>query len=294
MASKLNRVADYRFVQALPPDGTDTAAHTDSLGARCAAACETAWRDYWRALRLPQEETLALWGGVLHLRRIALEFEERPYLEGPRIALRCTGVERNALTWSAAVFAQDALLARGELTYALTDQRTRAALAVPDPLRTAIEAYEAGAAMQRVEVGDWAHLGAAAKRVREAVFIREQGVSVEEEMDVADADAVHAVLFNRLDQPVGTARLLAGGAADPHVVHIGRMAVHRDLRRAGLGRVLMQSLEAVARERGDHAIVLSAQRHAQHFYEELGYRAEGAPYEEVRIPHIQMRKSLRT
>lgn len=46
------------------------------------------------------------------------------------------------------------------------------------------------------------------------------------------------------------------------------------------------------RARGDHELRLSAQRSAEGFYRRLGYQHHGAPYEEVGIPHIGMRRAL--
>ncbi|MDO5624281.1 MAG: GNAT family N-acetyltransferase [Pseudomonadota bacterium] len=144
----------------------------------------------------------------------------------------------------------------------------------------------------RVHTGDWATLGEAARALRTAVFIEEQGITREDEWDDADASAVHAVAFNPLGTPVATGRLLQEGLPGSGHARIGRMAVARPLRGSGLGRLIVQALQQAAHQRGDTHIVLSAQRSAEAFYQRLGYAAQGEPYEEVGIAHIDMRRAL--
>ena len=126
--------------------------------------------------------------------------------------------------------------------------------------------------------------------MRSAVFIEEQGIAHDEEWDALDADAVHAVVFNRLGVPVGTGRLL--GEPQAGTARIGRMAVDRALRGGGVGRLLIEALQQAAAGRGDRRVVLSAQRSAEGFYRRLGYAPVGQPYDEVGIPHIGMQRHL--
>lgn len=290
---KLPRLDDFRFAARLRVRWAEVDLQGVVFNAHYLTYCDTALMDYWRALALPYGDTMAHLGGEVFLRRTRVDFYAPARLDDDiRVGLRCSRVGVHSLTFEAALFCSSRLLAHSELVYVYTDAATRKAHPVPAPLRAALEAWEAGAAMIRTQTGAWTELGSAATPVRQAVFIEEQGVAAEEEMDAADATAVHAVAFNRLDQPVGTARLLAGGPDEPGVAHIGRMAVHHALRRTGLGRALMTALEEVAVARGERAIVLSAQRHAQHFYEGLGYHTESEPYEEVNIPHVRMRKMM--
>ena len=105
----------------------------------------------------------------------------------------------------------------------------------------------------------------------------------------ADAEAVHAVAFNRLGLPVATGRLLAGV---PGSARIGRMAAHRFLRGSGLGRAVLEQLVDTARGRGDHEVRLHAQCAVEGFYSRLGFRRAGEPFNEAGIPHIEMVKAL--
>ena len=132
--------------------------------------------------------------------------------------------------------------------------------------------------------GSWAELGAAASAIRHEVFVLEQQVPVELELDGFDAVSLHAVAFDG-DTALGTGRLLPDG-------HIGRMAVRRDARGAGVGSMLLRALMRQARQRGDTAVVLHAQLSARGFYERHGYAPEGAVFMDAGIAHIAMRHTF--
>src|ERR671919_64509 len=96
------------------------------------------------------------------------------------------------------------------------------------------------------------------------VFVREQRVPAEIELDENDALCVHAIAFDGEDA-VGTGRLLPDG-------HIGRMAVLGKWRRRGIGAAILRALIEAAARRGDREIALSAQVHAVDFYRAHGFR----------------------
>ena len=128
----------------------------------------------------------------------------------------------------------------------------------------------------------------AAKAIRIRVFVHEQGVPMEEEMDEADTDAVHALaLLGTL--PVGTGRLLILPDGE---AQIGRMAVDLPHRRAGVGALIMERLEQEARRLGLTQATLHAQTYVKAFYTRHGYAEEGNLFMEAGIEHISMRKTL--
>ena len=131
---------------------------------------------------------------------------------------------------------------------------------------------------------DWRAAQAEAKRIRVTVFVEEQGVPAELEMDENDAASLHALAYTD-GRAIGTGRLLPDG-------HIGRMAVLKEWRGRGAGRSLLRRLIDAARQRGHREVALSAQVHALEFYRAEGFEPEGAIYEEAGIPHQAMRLRL--
>lgn len=134
----------------------------------------------------------------------------------------------------------------------------------------------------RLTLGDWDTQRAFAQEIRYEVFVLEQNVPVELEWDEMDAVCLHAIVFDAQDRPIATGRLLPDG-------HIGRMAVRAQARGAGVGAALLIALMKEARARGDSAVLLNAQVHAEAFYARFGFQREGAEFIEADIPHIRMR-----
>ncbi|MGH8746519.1 MAG: GNAT family N-acetyltransferase [Burkholderiales bacterium] len=125
------------------------------------------------------------------------------------------------------------------------------------------------------------------------MFVAEQGVPAELELDRHDPQCVHALARDETGRAVGTGRLLPGEAHGARIVaHVGRMAVLKEWRGRGVGGVLLARLIEAARERGDTEVVLFAQTHAQRFYRAHGFLEEGGEFFEAGIPHRKMRRML--
>ncbi len=139
--------------------------------------------------------------------------------------------------------------------------------------------------MVRTELMDWESARADASRIRFEVFVEEQRVPRDMEMDEMDALCVHALAYSADGRVIGTGRLLPDG-------HIGRMAVLKVWRGKGIGGEILERLVAAARERGDPEVALSAQTHALEFYRRHGFAEEGEVYEEAEILHQAMRRVL--
>ncbi|WP_426033746.1 GNAT family N-acetyltransferase [Cypionkella sp. TWP1-2-1b2] len=122
------------------------------------------------------------------------------------------------------------------------------------------------------------------RQLRRVVFIDEQGVSEDRELDDQDDAALH--LLALLDGvAVGSARLLVQG----EVGKIGRVCVLDAARGAGIGAALIKV--AVARFRGIEGVTkakLGAQLQALGFYERLGFQAVGPVYDDAGIAHRDM------
>ena len=138
--------------------------------------------------------------------------------------------------------------------------------------------------MLKIDLFPWNEARAHAAPIRFAVFVEEQGVPADIELDQSDGDSVHALAFEG-NEAIGTARLLPDG-------HIGRMAVLKAWRGRGIGGRLLARLVEEAQRRGHREVVLSAQVHAVRFYRAHGFVEEGEEYMEAGIPHRDMRRRL--
>jgi predicted GNAT family N-acyltransferase len=133
--------------------------------------------------------------------------------------------------------------------------------------------------------------------IRRAVFIQEQGVPEEEELDEHDVipdglmTSIH-VLGVVEEMPVATGRLLRE-KDERGYGHIGRVAVRKDERGKGYGTAIMQLLQGIAYDKGFEGITLASQLHAIPFYERLGYVARGDIFLDAGIEHRWMDLDLR-
>lgn len=129
--------------------------------------------------------------------------------------------------------------------------------------------------------------------LRIEVFVREQNVPVELELDDKDhsMNTVHIGYFNS-DKLIGVARLID---MDKDVIHIGRVAIDREYRGRGIGHELIIGCENIAKQilQKEVIIELSAQIQAEKFYESLGYnRVNDKIYLDAGIEHVDMRKVI--
>ena len=110
------------------------------------------------------------------------------------------------------------------------------------------------------------------------------------EKDEYEQHAWHRMVIDDQGKVVGVARL--------HIVNtdegqIRYMAVIEQHRRKGLATIMLESLEAIARQESVKRVILNARKSATNFYENLGYHVTGeAPEIFGQIPHMQMCKPL--
>ena len=124
-----------------------------------------------------------------------------------------------------------------------------------------------------------------ARPVREQVFVEEQKVPRELELDEWDECCEHAVACDSRGEAIGTARLQPDG-------RIGRMAVLGEWRKRGVGSALLEALLERARKRSIRRITLHAQTHAAGFYRRFGFNERGEEFFEAEIPHVEMTLEL--
>jgi predicted GNAT family N-acyltransferase len=118
--------------------------------------------------------------------------------------------------------------------------------------------------------------------IRTEVFVKEQNVPAELEIDGMDNDSYHFLATLTDGTHVGTARLMKSG-------QIGRMAVLEPYRNAGIGQKLLVSAIAKAQTLGIAEIFLHAQVHALDFYMRNGFEAFGSEFDDAGISHRAMR-----
>ena len=121
--------------------------------------------------------------------------------------------------------------------------------------------------------------------IRKQVFIIEQQVPPELELDERDTSAIHFLAYGKYKQAIGTARLLT---ATNNTAQIGRMAVLKAYRGKGCGKALLSACIQYAKEQSFNEVFLHAQNHAIPFYQKTGFNIRGDEFMDAGIPHNEM------
>ncbi|MGG2025889.1 GNAT family N-acetyltransferase [Gottfriedia sp. S16(2024)] len=126
--------------------------------------------------------------------------------------------------------------------------------------------------------------------IRKDIFVKEQGVPLEDEFDQYDnlnGDCEH-ILVHYNEQPVGTGRIRFVEG----VGKLERICILESFRKFGLGKNIIKALEEIAEEQGASKVKLHGQTYAEGFYKKLGYSTASDIFIEDGIPHILMQKEL--
>jgi predicted GNAT family N-acyltransferase len=138
-----------------------------------------------------------------------------------------------------------------------------------------------------IEVLSWSDCYWFLTPIRFSVFVDEQHVPPEMELDEYDDEALHAVL--RVDhQVIGTARLFQENCESSQFV-IGRLCLLKDFRGKGYGQLVMLRMLFEANVRGASSCLIHAQKSAQGLYQAIGFEVCSLPFMEAGIEHIMMR-----
>lgn len=123
--------------------------------------------------------------------------------------------------------------------------------------------------------------------IRRKVFIEEQNVPPDEEIDEFENESTHFVLYDG-STPVGAGRFrdLNGYGK------IERICVLPEYRGKGAGKQIMEFIHEYAKSQHFKKLKLYAQEHAIPFYENLGYSVVSDTFLDAGIPHKTMEKSL--
>jgi predicted GNAT family N-acyltransferase len=139
----------------------------------------------------------------------------------------------------------------------------------------------------KVIVKEYSYLPEDARKIRNEVFVDEQGFV--DEFDAIDEIAKHMVIYDR-EQPISTCRIYFNISKQSYVV--GRIAVIKAWREKNIGATILKAAEDNIRKNGGKYVILSAQVQAGGFYEKQGYHKQGIAFLDEDCPHIWMKKNL--
>jgi predicted GNAT family N-acyltransferase len=126
----------------------------------------------------------------------------------------------------------------------------------------------------------WSQSSKEISKVRHNVFVVEQSVPSEIEMDGKDSDCIHFLALEK-SKPIGAARLQKYGK-------IERVSVLREYRSKGIGTAIMKRVIESAMDLNVEKIYLHSQMDSKIFYQRLGFIELGQIFYEANIPHIEM------
>ncbi|WP_417250356.1 GNAT family N-acetyltransferase [Celeribacter sp.] len=129
----------------------------------------------------------------------------------------------------------------------------------------------------------------ACRALRIEVFVKEQGIAMEDEIDDLDNQCTHFLACDEGGTPVGTARVYEVG----DVGKIGRVCVLASHRGTGLGaKLITHCIDVLGTRPRLRTARLGSQDHAVGFYERLGFKVVGDVYLDAGIPHYDMERAL--
>ncbi|HLS61458.1 MAG TPA: GNAT family N-acetyltransferase [Virgibacillus sp.] len=124
-------------------------------------------------------------------------------------------------------------------------------------------------------------------QIRKSVFVEEQQVPLELELDEYEDDAIHFIGIQD-DMPMAASRLRWSGEYGK----LERICILKHLRGQSYGKQLIEAMEQTIQEHGYSKAILGAQTHAVSFYERLGYQVVSEEFIDAGIPHVIMSKAL--
>lgn len=126
-----------------------------------------------------------------------------------------------------------------------------------------------------------------AYRIRKVVFVDEQNVPMDLEIDEHEEASIHFIAYDGKDV-VGASRLRFVGEYGK----LERICVLKSYRGKSYGKKLIAKMEEEIINKGYKKAKLHAQTHAKEFYERLGYEVFSDEFMDAGIPHVAMTKEL--
>lgn len=125
-------------------------------------------------------------------------------------------------------------------------------------------------------------------KVRKVVFVEEQNVPIDEEIDQFEEEATHFIAYSDEGIPIGAGRF----RTIDDFGKVERICVLSDFRNKGIGQLIMNRIIDFAKEKQFLKIKLNSQTHAIPFYERLGFRIISDEFMDAGIPHRTMELNL--
>lgn len=124
-------------------------------------------------------------------------------------------------------------------------------------------------------------------KIRVEVFVDEQNVPPEEELDEFEEVATHFVVYDDEDMPIGAGRIRFFEGFGK----VERICIAKAYRSKGLGAILMEAIENEGQKQGYTSFKLNSQVQAIPFYEKRGYKVCSGEFLDAGIPHVTMKKN---
>ena len=119
--------------------------------------------------------------------------------------------------------------------------------------------------------------------IRKKVFIKEQKVPLDIEIDGLDPEAEHFIAYFN-NKPIGCARIRT---KDYHA-KLERIAIIKEFRGKGYGKELTKFLISYCKQNNFKEICLNSQIYVSDFYKKLGFKAKRNHFFEAGIEHVEM------
>ena len=119
--------------------------------------------------------------------------------------------------------------------------------------------------------------------IRKNVFIKEQNVPLDIEIDGLDSEAEHFIVYLD-DEPIGCARI----RTNKNSAKLERISIIKQHRGKGFGKKLTKFLIDYCRKKNFNEIFLHSQTNVTKFYEKIGFKVRGEPFFEADIEHMEM------
>lgn len=109
-------------------------------------------------------------------------------------------------------------------------------------------------------------------KLRKEVFVKEQGIPLELELDGKDDESLFSIATDKDNHVIAAGRLTFVNQREGIV---SRIAVHQNYRGKGIARKIVTHLELLAKKKGLTRLTLKPHDYLHDFYASLGYKKYG-------------------